>query len=64
MQVKYLRLWRGNREGSVKEIADGAANLLVRRGVCEPVEVVRLGKTSGRKRRNSKRVSVGDSSDG
>ena len=60
MRVKYLRLWRGNREGAVKDIADGAANLMIRRNICEsvgiaePVTESSKGKTSGRKRRNSK----------
>lgn len=61
MQVKYLRLWRGCREGSVKDLADGVANYLISRGICEPFADSAEGQKSpkgnssgGRKRRNRK----------
>lgn len=38
MRVKFLRDWKMKRAGLVTDWPDGAANLLIRRGIVEAVE--------------------------
>lgn len=54
MKVKFLRLWRGTPEGAIRERADGAANLLIARGVCKSMERKPRAKKNGSSKRNSK----------
>lgn len=47
MQVQFAKRWKGLRPGMIREIPDGAANLLIRRGIAEALK-------KGRRPRRSK----------
>lgn len=38
MRVKLVKRWNGFRSGLVKDIPDGAANLLIKRGIAERID--------------------------
>ena len=45
MKIKFLRNWRNEQEGSIADWPDGAANLLISRGIAaEHKEVKRTRK--------------------
>lgn len=56
MKVKFLREWRGNRRDTIRDWPDGAANLLISRGICAEVKPKKTRKRNGGKQGNSKRV--------
>lgn len=56
MKVRFLREWRGIRRDTVRDWPDGAANLLISRGICAEVKPKQTRKRNGSKSRNSKRV--------